>query len=328
MSTKTTVWDAVGNTPLIYIRSLSEMTGCHIYGKAEFLNPGGSIKDRAAKGIIAQAEANGQLSPGDTIIEGSAGNTAIGLATLAAERGYKTLFTLPDNQSPEKYQVLRALGAQLHLVPPCPFTNSNHFYHTARRIAETTPNSLWADQFENTANSDFHYQTTGPEIWEQTQGEIDFLTLASGTGGTIGGLSCYLKEKNKNIQVILADPLGSGLAHYIKEGSFASQGTSVTEGIGIMRRTKNFSKATVDQAWTIDDNEMISMCFHLAQRDGLFLGTSSALNCASAYRLARQYQGQGKHIVTILCDSGTRYMSRLLDPQWQKENHLIISPLG
>lgn len=327
MSLKASVWDTVGNTPLIYIRSLSEMTGCHIYGKAEFLNPGGSVKDRAAKGIIAQAEKSGTLKKGGTIIEGSAGNTAIGLATLAAERGYHTIFTMPNNQSPEKYQILRALGAELHLVEPCPFANPNHFYHTARQLAEQTPNSIWADQFENLANADMHLTTTGPEIWQQTRGQIDFLTTSAGTGGTISGLSRYLKSKSGKTQVVLADPMGSGLTHYLQEGTFVSQGSSVTEGIGIMRLTRNFAAAKIDRGWTIDDHEMISMCFHLAKNDGLFVGTSSAINCASAYRLGCEYHGHGKHIVTLLCDSGARYMTRLLDPEWIEKNQLKISPL-
>ncbi len=328
MEQTSTLWDAVGNTPLFYIRSLSEMTGCEIFGKAEFLNPGGSIKDRAAKGILLEAEVSGKLSPGGVVIEGSAGNTAIGLATLAAQRGYRTIFCLPNNQSIEKYQILRALGAELHLVEPCPFANPNHFYHVAGRLAKSTPYSLWADQFENTANANVHYQTTGPEIWRQTQGHIDFITLAAGTGGTIAGISRFLKEQDPRIQVVLADPAGSGLVSYLQHGTFASQGSSVTEGIGIMRLTKNFSMAQIDDAWTISDNEMMSMCYHLARCDGLFVGTSSALNCASAYRLANKFKGQGKRIITMLCDSGTRYLSRILDPAWLEKNQITISRIG
>ncbi|HEX4926309.1 MAG TPA: pyridoxal-phosphate dependent enzyme, partial [Bdellovibrionales bacterium] len=226
-----TIWDSVAGTPLIKILSLSEATGCEIYGKAEFLNPGGSIKDRAAKGIIAQAERDGALKRGSVIVEGTAGNTGIGIATLAASRGYRVIISMPDNQAAEKYEVLRALGAELRLTKPVPFADQSHFYHQARRIAEETPGSFWANQFENTANAKFHYDVTGPEIWSQLDGKIDVLTLATGTGGTIGGVSSYLKEKNPNIKVVLADPLGSGMYQYLKSGEIKSEGSSITEGI-------------------------------------------------------------------------------------------------
>jgi len=309
---------------LIRIASLSEMTGNEIYGKAEFLNPGGSIKDRAAQGIIKAAEEDGRLQPGGTIVEGTAGNTGIGLATLAAERGYRTIIVMPDNQAAEKYQLLEALGAEVRAVPACPFKNPNHFYHTAKRVAAETEGAFWADQFENPANARAHYETTGPEIWAQTGGELDYLICSSGTGGTIGGNAAYLKEQSADMQVVVIDPPGSGLYSYVKQGEFTSDGSSVTEGIGIMRLTANFAQAKVDDAMQGTDQEMIDMLFHLARHDGLFLGTSSALNLAGALRLGLRdgIRGQGKKIVTFLCDSGSRYASKLLDKAWQEEKDL------
>ena len=317
------VWDSVGNTPLIRIDSLSRLTGCHIYGKAEFLNPGGSVKDRAAKGMILDAEKNGKLKPGGTIVEGTAGNTGIGLATLAACRGYKTVIVMPDNQASEKYQMLEMLGAEIRRVPAVPFANQNHFYHTARAVAEGLPNSFWANQFENIANSGFHYQTTGAEIWQQSQGKIDIFTCASGTGGTIGGVSRYLKEKNPAVQVVLADIDGSGLYCQLKTGKMESTGSSVTEGIGIMRITANFASAKIDDAIRIHDQEMSDMVYHLAENDGLAVGTSSGINVMAAYRLAQMNAGSGKTIVTVLCDHATRYSSRLLNRAWLEEKNLV-----
>lgn len=322
------VIDSVGRTPLILIQSLSQLTGCLMFGKAEFMNPGGSVKDRAAKGIILDAEAKGLLRPGATIVEGTAGNTGIGIATLAAERGYKVVISMPNNQAPEKYDILRALGADLHLVDPCPFSNPNHFYHQGRKLAESLPGAYWADQFENTANGDFHFQTTGPEIWDQTKGKIDFLTMASGTGGTISGTSRFLKSQRQSMQVVLADPLGSGLCSYVLTGQIQSSGSSISEGIGIMRLTRNFMLAQIDQAVTIDDQAMIDMLYHVAKYDGLLLGTSAALNLASAYRLGLQNKGSGKTIVTILCDHGSRYVSRIFNPQWLAQAGLFPKALG
>jgi len=313
------IWDAVGNTPLIRIRSLSELSGCDIYGKAEFLNPGGSIKDRAAKGIIAKAEKRGELKPGGIIVEGTAGNTGIGLATLAPERGYRVIISMPNNQAKEKYQMLAALGAEVRAVAPCPFANPDHFYHQARRIAEQTPNAVWADQFENEANAHIHYVTTGPELMEQLEGQLDILTLAAGTGGTIGGTSAYLKEQDSRIQVIVADPEGSGIHDYVKTGAWTGDGSSVTEGIGIKRLTANFGRAKIDDAIRISDEAMIDMIFHLAQKDALFLGTSSALNLCAAFRLGMANRGSGKKIVTFLCDHGSRYASKLLEKDWLEE---------
>lgn len=320
------VWDLVGNTPLIRIESLSKLTGCNIFGKAEFLNPGGSVKDRAAKGIIQDAEKRGLLKPGMTIVEGTAGNTGIGIATLAAERGYKVIISIPDNQAPEKYEILEVLGAQLKKVPAVPFSDPNHFFHTARRIAEES-GAFWANQFENTANGDFHFQTTGPEIWQQTQGKIDIFTCAVGTSGTMSGVSRFLKEKNAKVKTIAADPMGSGIYTQIREGKLVAEGSSITEGIGIMRITENFKQARIDDVMRITDQEMIDMVYHLAQHEGLVVGTSSGINMMAAYRLAQENAGSGKTIVTILCDHGTRYSSRLLNRKWLQEKNLVPKKL-
>jgi cysteine synthase A len=321
------IWDIVGNTPLIEIRSLSRMTGCEIFGKAEFLNPGGSIKDRAAKGIIQAAELNGTLKTGGTIVEGTAGNTGIGLATLGRERGYKIIISMPDNQAPEKYEILKALGAELRLTKPAPFSDESHFFHQAGKITAATPGAIWANQFENTANRDFHFATTGPEIWSQMQGRIDCLTLSVGSGGTFGGVSQFLKSKNHTSTVILADPYGSGMYSYFKTGTIATEGSSVAEGIGIMRLTANFKTGVADDSWRISDQEMIEMFYHLAHEDGLLVGISAALNAYSAYKYGLQHKNQGKRIVTFLCDSGTRYLSRLMNPAWLKEKGLVPRPL-
>lgn len=314
--------DVVGQTPLIKIKSLSQATGCEIYGKAEFLNPGGSVKDRAALGIITAAEKQGLLKPGYTIVEGTAGNTGIGLTTLAAQRGYRCIIVMPNNQAPEKYDTLKALGAHLVTVDPCPFANQNHFYHTARRLAEETPFSFWANQFENTANFQAHYQTTGPEIWDQTKGQVDAFISAVGTGGTIAGVSRYLKEKNNSVHVRLADPFGSGLYSYIISGQIASSGSSITEGIGIMRLTANFKEARIDDAVQVADQDMISMLYHLAKEDGLLVGTSAALNVFAAYKYALENKNKSLKIVTILCDSALRYQSRLFNPVYLDEKNL------
>lgn len=314
--------DVVGQTPLIKIQSLSKATGCEIYGKAEFLNPGGSVKDRAALGIITTAEKQGLLKPGFTIVEGTAGNTGIGLTTLAAQRGYPCVIVMPNNQAPEKYEILKALGATLVTVDPCPFASQNHFYHTARRLAEETPSSFWANQFENTANLHAHYQTTGPEVWEQTNGQVSAFVSAVGTGGTIAGTSRYLKEKNPSIHVRLADPFGSGLYSYVTTGQLASTGSSMTEGIGIMRLTANFKEARIDDAVQVTDQDMISMLYHLAKEEGLLVGTSAALNVFAAYKYALENKNKGLKIVTILCDSALRYQSRLFNPTYLNEKNL------
>lgn len=308
-----TVAQVVGQTPLIKIKSLSDHSGCEIYGKAEFMNPGGSVKDRTALGIILAAEAAGQLKAGYTIVEGTAGNTGIGLATIAAQRGYKCVIVMPNNQAQEKYDTLRALGVELITVNPCPFANENHFYHQARRIAAEREHAFWANQFENLANFEAHYQTTGPEIWSETTGTVDAFIAATGTGGTLAGVSKFLKEKNPKIHIRLADPMGSGLYSYITSGQITSSGSSITEGIGIMRLTANFKEAVIDDAVQVNDQQMISTLYHLAQHDGLLVGTSAALNVFAAYQYALEHKGSGKKIVTVLCDSALRYQSKLFN---------------
>lgn len=319
---KTFLTNQVGNTPLIYIRSLSEITGNHIWGKAEFMNPGGSIKDRAAKYIIEKAEQRGDLKPGYTIYEGTAGNTGIGLSMLAAQRKYKTVIVMPNNQAKEKYDTLMALGAELIKVDPCPFANQNHFYHTARRLSEQNANSFWANQFENTDNFLAHYESTGPEIWKDLKGAVDVFICSAGTGGSIAGISSFLKEKNSSIICLLADPLGSGLYSYIKTNEIKSTGSSITEGIGIMRITQNFSKAKIDDAVQINDSQMLETLFYLSKNEGLFLGTSAALNVRAAFEYSKAHLGQKKNIVTLLCDSGSRYASKIFNDEWLKSQNL------
>jgi len=322
------LWDSVGNTPLLKIKSLSSLSGCEIFGKAEFMNPGGSIKDRAAKGIIQNAEQNGLLKKGDSIVEGTAGNTGIGLAMLGRERGYKVIVYMPNNQADEKYRFLQALGADVIAVPPCPFANENHFYHQARKYSESHPNTFWANQFENLANSQIHFETTGPEIWEQMEGRIDVLALAVGTGGTLGGTSDFLKQKNPNLEVVLIDPMGSGLYQHFHKGTIGAEGSSVTEGIGIMRLTENFKRAKIDSAIRIDDQKMISMLMHLAKEDSLFVGTSGALNAMGSLEIALKYRNSGKRIVTFLCDHGSRYQSKILNSAWLAEKVLHAKDLS
>lgn len=318
---------AIGNTPLIEIQSLSQRTGCRIFAKAEFMNPGGSVKDRAARWIIADAVKKGLLKKGDTIVEGTAGNTGIGISMLAAALGYKAVICMPNNQSPEKFSLLKALGAEVRAFQPVPFANENHFYHQARIFSEQNKNVFWANQFENLANSEAHFESTGPEIWSQTNGEIDAFVSAVGTGGTISGVSRFLKKMNSNIHVRLVDPFGSGLYEFKKNGTIKTEGSSVTEGIGIMRITQNFASAQVDEAVRVSDQDMINMLFHVAQHDGLFVGTSAALNLYAAYQYALENKNSNKVIVTILCDSGTRYQSRLLSQEWRDEKKLSIQEL-
>lgn len=321
----------VGQTPLIKIKTLSEITGCEIFGKAEFMNPGGSVKDRAALGIIEQAEAEGQLKPGFTIVEGTAGNTGIGLATIANQKGYRCTVVMPNNQAQEKYDTLKALGVEVITVDPCPFTNPNHFYHTAKRIAQERSQCFWANQFENTANYQMHFKTTGPEIWEQCQGKVHAFVAATGTGGTLAGVSKFLKSKDPKVHVRLVDPLGSGMLSYFKTGQIAAipaSGTSITEGIGIMRLTENFKNAQIDSAAQVTDQEMISMLYHLAEREGLLVGTSAALNVFGAYQMALENKGKGHRIVTILCDSALRYQSRIFNEKFLSEKGLVPKGLS
>lgn len=312
----------IGSTPLIKIKSLSDFTGCEIFAKAEYLNPGGSVKDRAALGIIEAAEKSGELKPGFSIVEGTAGNTGIGLATVAAQKGYPCVIVMPNNQAQEKYETLNALGVELITVPAVPFANENHFYHTAKRIAAERTNAFWANQFENTANFQQHFKTTGPEIWQQTEKRIDAFVSAAGTGGTLAGVSKYLKSQNKNVHVLLVDPMGSGLDAYFKTGKLSSTGSSITEGIGIMRLTANFKEAVIDDSTQVDDQKMISMLYHLARHDGLLVGTSAALNVYAAYEYAVKNKNSGKRIVTILCDSANRYQSKIFNDQFLTEKNL------
>ncbi len=321
----------VGHTPLIKIESLSAATGCTILGKAEFLNPGGSVKDRAALYLVLQAEKAGTIQAGGTIVEGTAGNTGIGLALVANARGYRTVIVMPSNQSSEKIELLRTLGAQVELVAPVPFSNQGNYYHVARQraleLAEIPGGAFWANQFENTANADAHYSTTAPEIWQQTGGELDGVVMSSGTGGTIGGVTSYLKEQNPRLHTYLIDPPGSGLYNYITTGEFKAEGNSITEGIGINRETANFRRAKLDGAFQGTDQEVIEMAHYLLKNDGLFIGSSAALNVVGAVRLARQL-GKGKTIATILCDGGGRYQSRMFNDAWLAEKGLTPKGKG
>lgn len=321
------LWDSVGNTPLLRVQSLSKRTGNTILGKAEFMNPGGSIKDRAAKGMIRDAEAKGLLASGATIVEGTAGNTGIGLALLGRERGYRVVVSMPDNQAKEKYELLEAMGAEVRKVPPVPFANDNHFFHQARKLAEAN-GWWWANQFENVANGDFHYETTGPELWAQCEGKVDVLVSAVGTGGTLSGVSRCLKEKNPKLRVVLADPLGSGLYSWVRDGKVEGTGSSITEGIGIMRLTENFKRARVDEAMRVTDQQMVETLYHLAREDALVVGTSAALNVRAAYEVAKAQPGAGLNIVTFLCDHGSRYFSKVFNPDFLVAKGLSVSPLA
>jgi cysteine synthase A len=314
----------IGNTPLIELRKLSQALKRRILGKAEFLNPGGSVKDRAAKGIVDDAESTGRLARGGTIVEGTAGNTGIALTLIGNERGYTSIIVVPDDQSQEKIDLLRACGADVRVVPTVPFTNENNYYHVARRIAEETPNSLWANQFENIANRRFHEQTTGPEIWEQTGGRIDAFVAAAGTGGTIAGVSSALKARNGRVLTVLCDPMGSSLYNYVMRGELVAEGESDLEGIGIKRLTQNFAGAPIDRAIRASDKDAIAMVHWLVRNEGLFLGGSSGLNVLGAARIALELP-KDSVVVTILCDGGERYLSRLFNEHWLRENgHLPL----
>jgi cysteine synthase A len=328
MDTKNGFVGTVGNTPLIKLRAASEATGCDIYGKAEFLNPGGSVKDRAALAIITDAEKKGLLRPGGVIVEGTAGNTGIGLALVANARGYRTVIVMPETQSQEKKDMLRLCGADLRLVPAAPYANPANYVRysgaLAEEIAKSEPNgAIWANQFDNVANRQGHYETTGPEIWDQTDGKVDGFTCSVGSGGTLGGVGLALKERNKNIHIALSDPMGSALYGYYKNGALKAEGNSITEGIGQGRITKNLEGAPIDDAFQISDQEALPILYDLLQHEGLCLGGSSAINVAGAIRLAKQL-GKGKTIVTVLCDSGTRYMSKLFNPAFLREKNLPV----
>jgi len=312
----------VGNTPLIRLNRLSDETGCEILGKAEFLNPGGSVKDRAALYIIKDAEERGLLKPGGTVVEGTAGNTGIGLTHICNAKGYKCLIIIPETQSQEKIDALRTLGAEVRTVPAVPYRDPNNYIKVSGRIAEETENAIWANQFDNVANRRGHYETTGPEIWQQTDGQVNVWVASTGTGGTYAGASTFFKQMNPDIKCIVADPTGSGLYSYIKTGEINTEGSSVTEGIGNSRITANMEGAPADDAIQIDDPTCLKMLYRLLYEEGLFMGGSVGINVAAAYSLAKEL-GPGQTIVTVLCDSGTRYQSRLYNKEWLAEKGLL-----
>jgi cysteine synthase len=312
----------VGNTPLIRLNSFSDETGCEILGKAEFLNPGGSVKDRAALYIIEDAEKKGLLKPGGTVVEGTAGNTGIGLAHICNAKGYKCLVIIPETQSQEKIDALKTLGAEVRLVPAVPYKNTNNYVKLSGRIAAEMENAIWANQFENLANRQAHYETTAAEIWSQTDGQVDGWVAATGTGGTYAGVSMFFKEKNPKIRCVVADPMGSGLYSYVKTGEIKPEGSSITEGIGNSRITGNMEGAPIDDAIQISDRECVRVIYQLLHQDGLFMGGSVGINVAAAVALAKQ-MGAGHTIVTILCDGGSRYQSRLYNQEWLKSKNLL-----
>jgi cysteine synthase A len=321
---------AVGNTPLIKLRRASELTGCTILGKAEFLNPGGSVKDRAAKYMVLDGERRGVIERGGLIVEGTAGNTGIGLALVGNSRGYRTLILMPNTQSQEKKDALRLCGAELREVPAVPYKDPNNYVHiaarTAQELAPKEPHGvLYANQWDNTANREGHTQSTGPEIWSQTDGKVDGFTCAVGTGGTLVGVSEFLKHKNPNIVTAAADPMGAAIYSWIKTGELKGSGSSISEGIGQGRVTGNLEGAKIDDAFQIPDSEMVPICFDLLQTEGLLLGGSSGINVAGAIRLAREL-GPGKTIVTVLCDSGSRYQSKLYNPEFLRAKGLPTPP--
>jgi cysteine synthase A len=310
---------AVGDTPLIRLRRLSEETGCEILGKAEFMNPGGSVKDRAAKWIVQDAEQRGVLQPGGTVVEGTAGNTGIGLAHVCNARGYRCVIVMPDNQAAEKYQIIEALGAELRKVPAVPYSNPNQYQKVAGRLAQELPGAVWANQFDNTANCRAHFESTGPEIWRDTQGKIDAFCAATGTGGTLAGVAQYLKSKSSAVRIVLVDPPGSALYHYVKDGELKSDGgSSITEGIGTGRVTDNLAGAPIDDALRVADAETMHFVYRMLREEGLLLGSTAGINVAAAVRVAKQL-GPGHTVVTILCDGGAKYQSRLFNPAWIAE---------
>ena len=313
---------AVGDTPLIRMNGLSEATGCEILGKAEFLNPGGSVKDRAALWIIREHERGGALRPGGTVVEGTAGNTGIGLAHVCNARGYKCVFFIPEDQSQGKLDILRTLGAEVRLVPVVPYTNEQNYQKQAGRFAASLPGGVWANQFDNTANRTAHYESTGPEIWRQTEGRVDAFVAAVGTGGTLAGVATFLKERKADTRIVLADCMGSALHSYVQTGeTVMSEGPSITEGIGNSRVTENLAGAPLDDAVQVADQEMVRMVFRLLREEGWFLGSSTGVNLCAAAQVARDL-GPGHTVVTMLCDSGAKYQSRLFNREWLAERGL------
>ena len=320
MTRTPTLLDCIGNTPLLRLSRLSEKSGCEILGKAEFLNPGGSVKDRAALGLIRDALGSGALAPGGTIVEGTAGNTGIGLAMVGSALGHRTEIVMPENQSREKIATLKAYGANVRLIPPVPYKNPAHFVHTSRRLAEelraTEPHgAFWANQFDNLANRDYHERTTGPEIWRQTDGKVDGFVCAAGTGGTLGGVARALRAKNPRVAIALSDPGGSGLHNFFSTGQIEVTGSSITEGIGNSRITANLEGTRIDFSWQIADADAIPLVFDLVRTEGLVLGGSSGINLVGAMKLAAEL-GPGHTIVTVLCDSGLRYQDRLYNREF------------
>jgi cysteine synthase len=324
MNVRSGFLESIGNTPLIRLRAASDITGCDIYGKAEFLNPGGSIKDRAALAIINDAEQRGQLKPGGVIVEGTAGNVGIGIALVANARGYRSVIVMPDTQSQEKKDMLQLCGADLRLIPAVPYSNPCHYARYSGRLAEEL-GAFWANQFDNVANRDGHYRTTGPEIWEQTDGKVDGFTCAVGSGGTLGGIARALKERNPGVKIALSDPMGAALYNWFTRGELTTEGDSITEGIGQVRVTKNLEGTPIDMAYQITDEEALPVLFDLIEHEGLVLGGSSAINIVGAMRLARDL-GPGKTIVTILADGGQRYQSKLFNPDFLRKKNLPLPP--
>ena len=317
--------ELIGDTPLIRLKAASEATGCEIFGKAEFLNPGGSVKDRTALGLIRAAEADGSLRPGGVIVEGTAGNTGIGLALVAGALGYKALIVMPRGQSAGKREALIAAGAQIIEVDPAPYSSEHHFVHASRRIAESLPNAVWANQFDNPANKAFHAATTGREILEQTDGKIDGFICAAGTGGSLAGIASALRAATPDVKIGLADPAGGALYSYFTEGQLKSEGGSITEGIGVGRITGQLEGLSVDHAYRIEDAEFLPLLFDLVQTEGLSLGGSAGVNIAGAIRLAKTL-GPGRTIVTLLCDSGARYAAKLFNPEFLRARGLPVPP--
>ncbi|MBD3729728.1 MAG: cysteine synthase A [Sphingomonadales bacterium] len=324
---RTTTLDLIGNTPLVLLKGPSEAAGCEIWGKCEFANPGASVKDRAALSIIRDAEARGELKPGGTVVEGTAGNTGIGIALVANACGYKTIIVMPDNQSKEKMDTLRALGAELVTVPPTKFANPGHFVHTSRRLAEETEGAVWANQFDNIANRKAHIDGTAPEIWQQLEGRVDGFTCAAGTGGTIAGVGLGLKAFDENIRIALTDPHGAALYNYYACGELSAEGSSVAEGIGQGRITANLDGAPIDTQFRISDEEGLYWVGRMLREEGLCLGLSSGINVAGAVALGRQLAAEGRkapRVATILCDTGFRYLSTLYNAEWLRAKGLPV----
>lgn len=330
MNVYASVIDAIGNTPLIRLEKVSQETGCDIYGKAEFLNPGQSVKDRAALGIVRDAEQSGRLKPGGTIVEGTAGNTGIGLAMVGKALGYRVVIVMPRTQSQEKKDAIRLFGAELIEVDAVPYSNPNHYARYSGRLAEemneTEPNgAIWANQFDNTANMKAHEETTGPEIYDQLKGKLDGFICAVGSGGTLAGVAKALKERDSNIKIGIADPGGAALYEYYKNGELKSEGTSITEGIGQGRITENLTDLQVDYAYRCTDEEALHILYDLVENEGMCLGGSAGINIAGAVKLAKEL-GPGKTIVTILCDYGNRYQSKLFNPEFLRSKDLPVPP--